>query len=314
MNEQPKTYREWLHDFWSKVDWSKPNIDLAVELDVGISVISKWRDIIEGRAWQKIPLRRLGIDWDSLDWTKTDAALAREHKVAYSEIRRVRMQLKKPFPTDKWSAQRIIDPEKLAAVDWLMASDANIARQLGVTRERIRQLRHQLQKPRSLVEGLGDIGTTAYKWIVKNWDSLAGKTKREIADLFNKEYPSLLDRNRIYAMIIRTKLPVSVKRQCKADAIKWDEINFDLPNIVLTMIYGFGDNVVAASRNILFKHKARWHMSGFSKMINDEEFIADMQAEIVKATAAGYKPDTERIEKWLAWKREYVHPYSKKDQ
>ena len=321
MNNEPepppsKTYNQMIYDWWSNLDWNKSNMDLCSEYDVNYVTVARWRDNITGRANPKHPARKLNIDWDSLDWNQNDTSLAKEYKIPYADVRRARIKLKKPFPLPGLSKhRRKIDPAKLAAVDWEFTKDLDIASQLGVSRERVRQLRNDTQKPACLVAGLGANNTECYKWIVKNKETLEGKSRREISEMFDNEHKSLLNRTEIYKVIKKTGIRVSLERESRKDCSHlYDKINFDLPNIVLQMIYDLSFNSVGSYRNRMMKDGPRWRLGGYSKLINDEGFIAELEAEKAKAIALGFKVDSDRIDKWLKWKRDYTHPHTKAKQ
>lgn len=306
------TYRQVIYDYWNGMDWTKSNMDLAGETDASYITVARWRDVITGRTNPKPPSRKHNIDWDSLDWSKNDSTLAKELKIPYSSVRQARIKLNKPFPS-KDSYNRVIDKDKLEAVDWVFTKNIDIARQLGCSRERIRQLRHELQKPACLVKGLGDNNTACFKWIVQHQAELEGRTRREISELFHKEYPSILLRPEVYNVIRLTGIRISLEREKyrQNSGIEWGNVNFNLPNIVLKMIYKIPQYRLANERNRYFKAKSSWHLGGYSRLIHDERFIAELEAEKTKAIAAGYNVDSERIEAWLKWKRDYKHPDAK---
>lgn len=316
-NEQPpppppKTYRQMIYDWWEGLDWTKSNMDLSCEFDVSTITVGKWRDIITGRSCQKHPAKKLNIDWDSLDWSKNNTTLAKELGIPYRDVRRARTVLRKPFPS-KDSYHRVIDRDKLDAVDWEMTKDVDIAKQFNVSRERIRQLRNELQKPACLVKGLGLNATACVKWMLKHKTELDGKIRRDIADMFNKEHPDVFTRSEVYKSIHMSNIKISLDRPKYGRYRKrdWSGVNFSLPNIVLQMIYDFPSHIIAVSRDKYFKGRPGWHIGGYSKLFNDEGFIAELEAEKAKAIAAGFKVDSARIDAWLKWKRDYKHPDTK---
>jgi len=97
---------------------------------------------------------RQAVDDANLDWTLSDAELHRRHpELPYWVIREERLKLGLPkgdggdrrYAVETYDGRRKIDPAEL---DWSRI-DAELAREHGVTRERIRQLRKEVCLPSS---------------------------------------------------------------------------------------------------------------------------------------------------------------------
>lgn len=95
--------------------------------------------------------------WAALDWTKSTTALAREHGLNIGTVRIWRIKLGQPEvkddrvhrPTLTLPQRPRVKPETYAHLDWANKPDAELAREVGLTRERIRQIRARLGHPRA---------------------------------------------------------------------------------------------------------------------------------------------------------------------
>lgn len=92
--------------------------------------------------------------WAALDWTKSNTALAREHKLNVTTVGNWRLSLGHANPTQRDAEHR--PPLQKAAenevdyshLDFANKSDATLAKEVGVTREYMRQVRAKLGLPR----------------------------------------------------------------------------------------------------------------------------------------------------------------------
>lgn len=66
----PKAKPQHPRSAWAGVDWREGNKEIAEQMDVDISTVSKWRKKVTGCG--------SCIDWSKVDWTKTNAILAQE--------------------------------------------------------------------------------------------------------------------------------------------------------------------------------------------------------------------------------------------
>lgn len=95
--------------------------------------------------------------WAALDWTKGNTGLAREHKQNVGTVRNWRIKLGRPEvaddivhrPTLLRPERQCVKIEKYAHLDWANKSDSELAKEVGITRERIRQIRARLGHPRA---------------------------------------------------------------------------------------------------------------------------------------------------------------------
>lgn len=65
---------------WANVDWSKTNMEIAVEIGVSVQAVYQRRKIA-GQA----PIKKRS-KWADVDWSKTDAEIAAEHGVTRQNV------------------------------------------------------------------------------------------------------------------------------------------------------------------------------------------------------------------------------------
>ncbi len=151
--------------------------------------------------------------------------------------------------------------KKYETVNWDTERDVDIARRLGITRERARQVRNDLNKPKSK----------------NHWKRSTLLKVKEAFYYLSKELQTtetlltLIPVNSSYGTIQKylqyfglTKLAdkrhlYPHKKYC------WEEINFDLPNILIKQIWGFADNnfaniTIATHRRLFNKQKSKFYV------------------------------------------------------
>ncbi|MCI0747045.1 MAG: hypothetical protein L0Y58_16700 [Verrucomicrobia subdivision 3 bacterium] len=140
------------------IDWSKQNVVLAEELGVRPNTISRWRREQGGGArarthgkWRNPPKSK--YDWDKVDWSKQDCAIADDLGTYSSTVAKWRRQLGKPqSPT--FHKHRVHKArERYKNLNWKL-QDIELAEKTGLTRERIRQLRIYFGAPKSPKHGV----------------------------------------------------------------------------------------------------------------------------------------------------------------
>ena len=136
------------YDTW---DWSKRNIELAVEHDTDAIKVSQLRRILgkpKVTKWSN-------LDVSGWDWNMPTAELARQHRVPISVVDKYRWILKKPSPPRLRSPKPRWSGGKLPSVDWAALDwekpDILLCKELCCSRELVRQKRAQLGKPKRKV-------------------------------------------------------------------------------------------------------------------------------------------------------------------
>lgn len=300
-----KSYQEQVRDIWAAVDWSKSDAQISAELDVSYTTAQRWRFTITNKGQRSVAGRKFDVDWESLDWSKNNSMLSRELGIPQQSISNIRYRLNKPFPT-KNAYNTKYTQEQLDAVDWEWTKDTEIAKAFGMSRERVRQLRNQLQKPKSKLEHLSQNQTAVMLWLRDHRSEVEGKALKEAAEIIPANG---LSRTAMYKLLqLHTDIEFAPGSKEKRRGFDWDSVNWKLPNIVLQMIYDMPKNAVANSRGRNFKEKPAWHLGGYSKLINDPDFMSELAAERNKAADLGIASDDKRLDEWLQWKRDYAHP------
>jgi DNA-binding CsgD family transcriptional regulator len=138
-----KYIKEWV----ASQDWSKSDAEIASITRVAYQTV-RARRITAGIFRRSEP-----PEWTlDQDWSLCDAEIARQRGMAYHKVRNLRMSLnippgaigKQSGPT---AIARLTKVDK-HSIDWTI-NDATIARTHGISRERARQLRKELNAPKS---------------------------------------------------------------------------------------------------------------------------------------------------------------------
>jgi len=176
--------------------------------------------------------------WDERrrwNWSKPDSVLAGIHKMHKQSIRQIRIKLKIPKVSDNkiQTKLRLANERKWRLWDW-SKQDIELCGDHGITRERVRQIRKLLGKPKSLL----------YKKFRKT-----RAVKRLFQDLVpqvqNKSFSEILKHKEIKRLNLGR---CSIRNHLKAagipfrkDNVKWipEEVNWHLPNCILSKIYNW---------------------------------------------------------------------------
>lgn len=120
---------------WEKVNWDQPDTTIAKKLHTGLVNVKCARVRLGKPAYSK-------VKWDKIDWTKTDSLIASEEGVSTTNVFLHRKILGKPkgYKGAKRIQLGTMVKQGVITPDW-KKTDTNIARELGVTREYVRQLR-----------------------------------------------------------------------------------------------------------------------------------------------------------------------------
>ena len=204
-------------------DWNKPSFMVAAEHGVSYATARTYRRLLG------IPLRSdyCHIDTSKLDWSKSNSQLSRETGASISSIKKLRHKYGVGAPTQTdhshlppmQPAQK--HSEKLKQYenwDW-KRPDIVIAREKGLTRERVRQIRVQLGKPKCLFHHF------KYEAFLNTF-----KGQKEISEAEAKEKLGLSPQ------LLQKYCRMSGKTKTRAPFIytsSYRLMNFDLPNIIL---------------------------------------------------------------------------------
>ena len=147
-------------------------------------------------------------------------------------------------------------------------NNADLARKYGISRERVRQIRKNLgvpkpairgEKERTVVDGVEKLKNKQSDISVENIKQfLKGKVSEPYLRLIlNKHKIDFIHGNRKYP---------------------WEKINWNLPNITISDIWGIPYSDIVEYRNKNFEGDALWERNS-----EDEKFIRATEEEIKKA-------------------------------
>lgn len=279
----------------STIDWDKPNNMLAAELNVAAIRISKLRKL-HGRP-KLFNYQTAHIKWNELDWTKNNQQLSRELGIGISGIVKHRIRLGHPQPPAE-SSNKAVTSEMIEATDWAMVHDTHLARDWGISRERVRQIRQQNQKPKCQLNSCDSLTMELEKWLIENKDSIAGMLASEVADMC----PVVLNKTQKFYVMKKSEIPFIFKRQRQHSSLDLP-INWELPNAFLEAIWNRCRNWASSTRNRFSisksPHKHHGNINKGRANMFDMEMLSPMiSAEIEKATKLGIKPDLERLKEY----------------
>lgn len=183
------------------------------------------------------------LDYEALDWSKSDTAIARDNKVSVGSIRRMRSVLGKPRAQRDYLVQPKIGMPEFSnngklhpdRIDWSM-TDAELARKHSVTREYVRQFRAKCGQPRVYHS------ECQYNRFVAAFSGVKELTHQEARLKFPK-----MSRSHFLKCCARSNIVVAKKT--KSSLHPWDRMNWELPNVILGRIWGIKSGQVASRRH-----------------------------------------------------------------
>jgi len=294
--------------FWSSLDWNKTNLDLAKEHGHSTTYISQKRSLYGRRSF-----KHTRVSWEGVDWTKSNSQIARELGRTIQMVAAAKHARDIP-PHRQGGMGRYnykIDAERLAAVDWEWETDASIAVNLGVSRERIRQIRVERQKPDCKVKWTGH-GVEAMKWLEEHRAEIEGLPGHDIVRMM----PGEAQIPTKYSLLKRSGIKFT-KGWGGGRPWKYGEhgqvpLNWVLPTKWLSLVWGMSNHQVSQRRMLINAGPSRWHGGGFSRYLNDPDFRALLAAEILVAKEKGLEVDTNAIDKEMEFQKAAVARISQK--
>jgi hypothetical protein len=173
--------------------------------------------------------------WRSWDWSKPDVELAEEMGFSNSSIGIIRRRIGAP-KSPRWHQRRSKFREPYLAKwrnwDW-SKQDVELARETGLSRERIRQIRQLLGVPKSPHHRSDSASrrqnTLALQWAAENLDRLRGLSGAEV----ERKY-GFKRHLHVYAFL---KAKGVLRNGHLIQKYRWGLMNFELPNGVLQRIW-----------------------------------------------------------------------------
>ncbi len=286
---------------WSAVDWAKTNAQISRETGYSYQSIHKYRPpeslTPEVRHHHALTIGKYGsIPWTDLDWKgKTNAQLSRELKIGAYVVRKYRILLDAPDASRKWSIK--IKQSDIDNIDWTKR-DIELATEWNVSRERIRQLRALHAKPRSPDKWRQTRIMAIEKWLIEHRQEIEGKRARDVVRMI----PGIVS--------------AGSKNQCMRQSginFNWgqhdpvlDLVNWDLPNVLLEMIWGFRFNKMGSSRYRFSKQSPRWNFRARMnrKQLTDPALLSAVEKEMETAKANGRKVPVAVVHSYFKWRAE----------
>lgn len=281
------------------MDWNKSSKELAAELNRPYNEVCAARKVFGHHKIGTYKTRH--IDWENLDWTKNNQELSGITGFSSNVVSAYRLRLNKPpSPSYQgWKRARKITPDALAAVDWEGCRDITIAKQLGVTRERVRQIRLVGQYPKcKLPKHTSPFQTLSddfREWIKANKESIEGKLAAEVAG----SCPINIPKHRKYQLLKESGVNLVWRRAKTSQAVALP-VNWDLPNIVICAVWNKNKAWAAMSRYEFNKPKPKWFISRTREgyCIGDDLRIAILE-ERDKVIQLGITPKHETLKSIL---------------
>jgi hypothetical protein len=259
---------------------------------VRVDVFDEWRPVTDTEFSSLLGRTKYSdIGWLSLDWTKQDAELARELSLSPTVVRSYRRRLNQPrSPRSGQHAEgRKVDMEVVAKADWANFRDVDLARQWGITRERVRQLREQLKAPPCRFGRHSPAAVKILLWLEKNRAEVEDKQASEIAKLIPYDYTLLT----VYKCLRASGIPFKWCSNRKPER-PIDEMNWELPNRVLEIVWHVSRNRAGIYRYLQKKQPPRWDARGKRKLEElPPELLEALRAELKKAKEHGYETSEE---------------------
>lgn len=287
------TYAEHKQAYFDALDWSKTNKQLIEETGCcgpTLTAMRYARGAEKRTKWSDVP-------WAKLDWKKNDQELAGELGLMPSVVREYRIKLRKKA-THHYKPSCKISKEAAEVTDWARSTDMELSIKFECSREFIRQYRLSRRLPKCRFKNVELELLPMFRWIDDHRSELDGLPLREACA--KVPFPGDLEHKK------RVLRRLGVKYTIAEDNPAWlRSVNWDIPNCVLSMVWSRPIHTFQIGRYRLFKKKAKWHVGGgFTKRWQNEEFLAAVEAEFPKVSAAGIKTDTKRFDEWFRKKKE----------
>ena len=192
--------------------------------------------------------------------------IAAELKEAYASVYRWADLFHYPFPDLRREGR--VSGENWEKVDWCKR-DAEIARELGISRERVRQVRAS--------RGIGPSAHRALvhkfsKWVIAHRDKLHGLPVYEVLKMFDCTLSQQVARRLLRAHNVRPHDPAS----------RWRGIDWRLPNRDLARIWGTSAKYIANIRARLNVGPADWDAKS-SRIAEDTAYQQALAQENIKS-------------------------------
>lgn len=292
---------------WEKVDWDKSNLQIYDDLfrTEGEHTRNLRKYGIIGWARCQYGHPKIGngkyshIAWRTLDWSKSNNQIARELGVNISTIRMFRIKLGLDASTHRGarrSNQRI--PEELIeGADWVNTSDTTLARTWGCSRERVRQIRQQLNAPQ--FSGLSLFRKElleSVQWVKEHRSELEGKKLIEIT--------RIMPGNHAHGWKVRAIAAAGLSFQRGPQRVYTftNQMDWRLSNRVLACIWDIKMTNFGSFRQHHDAPLPKWRLYGFRSYdaLRNPDFIQAIEDQIKLSMEAGRLQDPKKVYDLLA--------------
>lgn len=280
---------------WEDIDWSLSDSDIAEQKGVEYHRAHQKRKELQKPMPTQFK-RSIREKWGNVNWSKSDSTIANETQSNVASVRYWRRRMKEGynpnFRTYDASLGYHYKIKDFDVIDWNL-QDVVLAVNHGVSRERIRQLRKVLGKPR------------AQNYRMPSHESEVNAVNQNLIDTIKRRKVFMqktgvvrIAKSLNITTDLAKRLLVKADIKCADDRKKWDlsRLNFELPNCILESVWGVSQMVVSAHRKKFNKPDAKWQT--FNGMIKSHdlkeigEFNLAVRAE--KEIAEKYKAKINR--------------------
>lgn len=223
------------------------------------------------------------VDWSSIDWSRQDRDIAEELQINPNRVSLTRRRLGKPRARF-WHKPKTFPAllERWNQVDWRHAN-VTLSAKIGVSQERVRQIRKLLKKPKSTIKGPHPAVNRRLKKIDANLERLRGLTFRQAAGLLGFSL-NVNTAARRYLDSLNVLQPGGPR-------IPWSAMNFDLNNTILAEIWKIRREIITTYR---YRHgigPAKWNGNTFhptSQRAKHTGYRRAVEREEVKVNTDGF--------------------------
>lgn len=135
---------------WAELDWNLTNRELARQTGYCENHLWKMRNRHAPQT-RRIPVHRRVAE--GADWQMSNGELAAQYGASYSTVSIMRQRCAPHTKSRRlaWRHEMAVNRARWQAFNW-QQSDAGLARQHGLSRERVRQIRQLISAPKSIFQ------------------------------------------------------------------------------------------------------------------------------------------------------------------
>ena len=293
---------------WSQVDWRKKNFLLVVELGVSQQTLSAKRRLYGFKADYghcKAAIRN--ANYDAFDWTKSNFQLAVDHGVNAGVVAEQRALRGIPNAVQRRvKARSDVNKSRIDSADWLHKQDIILAKEWGISRERVRQIRLENHKPACEHRWKRTAPNAKHQkvidWLLAHRPEIEGKFAGIVArEMIPKDVTNLCVSSRL-AIMRKSGIQFNFGRFYRRDNTTWqcrnqDDMNWSLGDKMLAIIWNRCDATISNIRSRFSKPSCKWsfRLEHRNTTVQDPAFYAAVEAEIDNAIKHGIAVDRKSV-------------------